>query len=907
MAATERGDQSLGRWSTAGIWGGVFAGVVDAASTIARGVGGLPIGKAGWLIALDAGVLAALGLVAGALVGLAARLRASRLRAGGGRWWVVLPEIAAAALALPLLVVDARAMFAGHKAAALPGHGLVSAALVVLGLVAVVFSTRRYRFRLEASAGGGAWLVLLAAACAAQAINLLVLVRLYAWFHGTLALVTVVLAIAAFRLRPGAGRRWRTRRVVALVALAGAAGWALAMLPRSQILRFAVHERTAIAGPLLGVLPAGLRGRTVPALPRSALAADHPPLPDGPHRRDANLLIVTIDALRADHVGAYGYSRAITPNIDALAAGATRFARAYAQAPHTSFSVTSMLTGKYFATLARVAPGEFHEPISSIVRTYGWRTAAFFPPAVFYIDSEKLKAYADNNFGFEYVKFEYLDAQRRVDQIIRYYDEVRPAKALVWVHFFEPHEPYQTHDGFDRGPGDIDRYDSEIAYVDDALGRLLTYVRARRPNTIVVLTADHGEEFDEHGGRYHGSTLYEEQLRVPLLVAVPGITPAVVAHPVQLVDVAPTLLNIVDIPVPARMRGTDLGPWLARPPAAEQWLPPAFAEVNDQRAVITPDEKLICDLRAGFCAYYDLAADPGERRNLADDRPARLAALRARLDDWIEDHVALEPLPVAERSPAGLDPPPRAIERGRLADVGAAGSLAALLASDAPLAARREAGRLLAALPAQPSTAAALAGAAADPDPEIAAWAAVGAARLGVAAARARVQALVAAPTTEPVLRARGALALLALPGADGAAFAVLGARLHPCDDVPLCRDIILAFGRARDRRAAPFLLAALPEVQNRRELVVALGEIGDRSARDALVDRLESDEYVPVRVEAARALAKLGDARVAPALERAARREGEPAVAAAAEEAARTLRGRRQPASAVDSRSQSR
>jgi HEAT repeat protein len=198
---------------------------------------------------------------------------------------------------------------------------------------------------------------------------------------------------------------------------------------------------------------------------------------------------------------------------------------------------------------------------------------------------------------------------------------------------------------------------------------------------------------------------------------------------------------------------------------------------------------------------------------------------------------------------------------------------------------------------------AALGVAAADSDTVLASWAAVGGARLGNAAARTRVQALVASPDTEPVLRVRGALALLAL--GDRAGLSFLGERLSPCADVALCRDIIAAFSQARDRRAAPFLIRALPEVQNRREMVVALAEIGDRSARDALMDRVESDEYVPVRIEAARALAKLGDGRVAPALERIARRESEPTVAAAAAEAARALRSGQ--TTAVDLRSQSR
>src|SRR4029079_11997096 len=111
---------------------------------------------------------------------------------------------------------------------------------------------------------------------------------------------------------------------------------------------------------------------------------------------------------------------------------------------------------------------------------------------------------------------------------------------------------------------------------------LIRAVRKRRPNTVIVLAADHGEEFDEHGGRYHGSTLYDEQLRVPLIISIPGIPSHVVDGPVELLDVAPTLLNLLDIPVPVRMRGTDLGPRLGVAGAAAGAAPAAVRRARDK-------------------------------------------------------------------------------------------------------------------------------------------------------------------------------------------------------------------------------------------------------------------------------------------------------------------------------------
>jgi arylsulfatase A-like enzyme len=889
-------------WVGAGLGAGLALGLLDAGTAIRAGIGGLTPAHAVRLGLLAASLLAVMGGLAGALVAALGRsLRPPSLEAPpSGRVAAV-----AALVASPLVFYDAFALFAGPKASRVPAHGAISVAVGLAVLAGVFGAAREFAAQLARTRAGrgrvGARLVsaaLVVLALAAHGANRVVLPRLYPWFHLTLALLTGALALAGAGLFSAS--RVRTRRALAPVVAAAVAavvglGLALFALADSPVLRYAAHERTALTSLALRALPAAVERRVGASAAHGPAAPALPPLPEGPRRPDADVLLITIDALRADHVGAYGYPRATTPNIDRLAAHGVRFSRAYSQAPHTSFSVASMLTGKYFPTLARLAPGEKHAPIAEVLRTYGWRTAAFYPPAVFYVDAAKTKTYAETNFGFEYVKFEYIDAERRADQVLAYYDQIKPTKSFVWIHFFEPHEPYETHAGFGFGAGDVDRYDSEIAYTDAAVGRLVAETRKRRPNTVVIVAADHGEEFDEHGGRYHGSTLYEEQLHVPLVVSVPGLRPGVVGDQVQLIDVTPTVLTLLDIPVPARMRGTDLGPWLATPPAPDARLPPAFAEVEDRRAVIYRDEKLLCDLRWGFCAYYDLAADPGEKHNLAEEKPARAAALRALLDDWLDGHVRLEPLLARGASNPDGGPVPRAIERGRLGDLMAAPELATLMNGDAPLPQRREAAQLLVGLPARRETAAALSRASSDSDAQLAAWASVGAVRLGDAAARGRVRALVTAPAEADAgapaatsLRVRAALALADV--GDPTGVPVLGASLDRCDDVLICRFIILALGKLRDRRAVPALLQHLPEVQNRREMVDALGDIGDPAARDALVERLRGDEYVPVRVQAAVALAKLRDRGALPALERTAKHDTEPTVVAAAREAARAL-----------------
>jgi arylsulfatase A-like enzyme/HEAT repeat protein len=714
-----------------------------------------------------------------------------------------------------------------------------------------------------------------------------VLPRLYAWFHLTLR-VGVVLALAlAFRFWRGpevGGRR------VGVLLLAGVvlAGGGLAAVRSSHTLLFLGHERTQLLATGLGLVPLPAPRRRPVATGGGQVAQTAlPPLPEGPKRPNADVVLITVDALRADHVGAYGYKRPTTPNIDALAARGVRFERAYAQAPHTSFSMTSLLTGKYYPTMTRIGPSDGQDTLPLYLRRYAWKTAAFYPESVFFVQADKLKAYQDSKFQFEYVREETLDAHAQMSEIAKFFELEKPARAFLWVHFFEPHEPYEKHPAHDFGNGDRDRYDSEIAYTDAAIGRLMEYLNKHRPGAIVILTADHGEEFDEHGNRYHGTTLYDEQIRVPLIISVPGVPPHVVRGPVELVDLAPTVLALLDIPVPVRVRGHDLGPWLTSPPAPDDRLRFAFAEVDEHRMVASARDKLICNVVKGFCAHYDLATDPGERRNLAESQPERVAALRGELDAWLTAHAEFEGGAGAAQGGEGAGPLPEAIERARLGDTRAAPALAALVSDEgAALPVRREAARLLATvLPPQPPTAASLRAARAAADPELRGWAAVAGARLGDAAAAPVLREVVAGVQgkASPVQAHAG---LMLAERKDAAAVPALIAVLSDCTDVALCRRALASLGALGDRRATRPLLDHLDSVMIRRDVVAALAELADPAAVPTLAERLASDEYVPVRAGAAVALGRIGGPEARAALQSARKREQEATVKAAIDQA---------------------
>ncbi len=270
-------------------------------------------------------------------------------------------------------------------------------------------------------------------------------------------------------------------------------------------------------------------------------------------------MLITIDTLRADRIGAYGYQAARTPAIDALAARGTRFERAYATAPITLTSHASMLSGRY-----PPGHGARHNGLQVKADTpllaerfsaAGFATAAFvgaFP--------------LDRRFGLARGFATYGDAMPRaaghilnersgravVGDAIAWMATHRAkrdasnqiGRFFLWVHLFEPHAPYGA-------PGDPRpvpaRYDDEIAETDRQVGRLLDELKGELETTAVVLTADHGEAFGEHGEIAHSVFVYDTTLQVPLIVAGPGVGRHVAATAVSLVDLAPTLARLAGI------------------------------------------------------------------------------------------------------------------------------------------------------------------------------------------------------------------------------------------------------------------------------------------------------------------------------------------------------------------------
>lgn len=365
-----------------------------------------------------------------------------------------------------------------------------------------------------------------------------------------------------------------------------------------------------------------------------------------------NLVLVTVGALRPDHLGAHGYGRPTSPVIDAFAAEAVVFDAAYSASSRMAPALGALLSGRYPSELWRDGGhdpvyGERNVFLAEILAEKGYRTAAF--PSHWYFERRPGAPGLSQGFA---VWQPYAAERGRMDEMptaetvvlsaVEYLQraEVDAARPFfVWLHLYDPQPAYIEHLEVPRfGDDTVARYDHEIRYVDTWLGYLFETLarRADAGRTVVVLTADQGEVFVD-GERVAAPGMAEGRLRVPLVVRVPGLSARRVAARVGLVDVAPTLLDLAgvrpgDPARPAALRGETLLPLLGGHGRAARWV---FAELprgpygGEELAWWVGDDKLRFE-RGGW-RLFDLAVDPGERVDRAWAEAAEVARLRTRL------------------------------------------------------------------------------------------------------------------------------------------------------------------------------------------------------------------------------------------------------------------------------------
>jgi arylsulfatase A-like enzyme len=374
---------------------------------------------------------------------------------------------------------------------------------------------------------------------------------------------------------------------------------------------------------------------------------------------DANVLVIMIDTLRADRLGVAGYQRdgrSLTPRLDQLVGEGAWFTRAYAQSSNTPRSMPSFMASRYPSMVAvddhyknypRIADDNvllFEALQAAGYRTLGYSSHFYFRPERNFTQGFDLY---DNEGALDIAPSNKdIAAPRIVPKVIASLDELGRTgqRFAMWVHLFEPHSTYMVHDGYpitERGTaGLIQKYDYEIAYTDVWVGKILDALAASglAERTLVVVVSDHGEAFGVHtfAGQkmfFHGQTLYDELLRVPLIVRAPGAAPVRSDAVVQLLDVAPTILDAVGAPIPEGFQGRSLVPALRGEPLAPR---PAYAELipypnwkHEARAVVSPDGrwKLFDRISDGKKELYDLVADPEERTDLFRKERATAEAL----------------------------------------------------------------------------------------------------------------------------------------------------------------------------------------------------------------------------------------------------------------------------------------
>jgi arylsulfatase A-like enzyme len=698
------------------------------------------------------------------------------------------------------------------------------------------------------------------AALLCELANRFVLVRLYPAFHAGLSVITLSAGVLGVLVLlpdpPGVRQRAWVLALVALVPLLLAVPASARRLSHFDNFRLVLTESAPLGGQAVAL---AARVAPPPSFDEEPTCEDPGACIDrvtgAPSTRTLDLrgrdvLLVTVDALRADHVGAYGYPRPTTPNLDRFAREGAVFERAYTPTPHTSYAVTSLMTGKYMRPLLLQGMGLDSDTWAGLLRKYGYRTAAFYPPAVFFIDAARFEPFIARSLDFEYRWVEFAEGATRLGQVERYLADAGAHQPLfVWVHLFSPHEPYEPHAEHAFGDRDIDRYDAEIAHADATLGKIAAAFLARRPRGVVIVTADHGEEFGDHGGRYHGTSVYEEQVRVPLVVWAPGvISPRRVKEPVSLIDLLPTVLSGMDIPRPPRLRGRDLGPLLAGVTPPGDGL--AYAETDEQSLVASKDLRLVCARRLGACRLFDLGTDPEQRRDVATERGAERDALRAKAREIGASHGRFE-LGGLRAEGKGWPPP---IRRAIAGDGDTAPELAELL-DDADVGVRRKAAELLFELRRPESATALRLALAREEDSEARSWQALALTRLGQGAP------LVAELATGQDRRfARlAALSLGEVGDKRGEALLIDWWRDAPNRDFERSRQILDVLAALRSKDALFPLLQTLPDVRLRPYIARALAKIGDDAAVSPLLKAFAEERLSSTRVALAEALVDLG------------------------------------------------
>jgi arylsulfatase A-like enzyme/Tfp pilus assembly protein PilF len=386
----------------------------------------------------------------------------------------------------------------------------------------------------------------------------------------------------------------------------------------------------------------------------SAFLLSMPPKPHSEPKNssDFNILLITLDTTRADHLGCYGYEKTKTPNLDTLARNGVRFANAYSQVPLTLPSHCSIMTGTY-PLYHQVHNNGFYYlgpenlTLANLLKKSGFKTAAFV--SSFTLDSRFGIAQGFDLYDDKFQDEEILKnfrSERKADKLFAsfspWFDENFNQKFFCWVHFYDPHLPYDPPSPF-KEEFDDKPYDGEIAFVDFVLGKILDKFREKNilDKTLLIVAGDHGEALGERREVDHGLFLYDNTLKVPLVFYAEKELPGgvVVSSRVRLIDILPTILDLLRISIPKEVQGTSLLPYITGqkkddlPSYIETYFPRENFGWSGLQGLIDSEWKFI---RAPRPELYYLKNDPREESNIFQKERAISRAEAEKLGDLIK-------------------------------------------------------------------------------------------------------------------------------------------------------------------------------------------------------------------------------------------------------------------------------
>jgi choline-sulfatase len=354
------------------------------------------------------------------------------------------------------------------------------------------------------------------------------------------------------------------------------------------------------------------------ATPRP-LASPRPP-------KDCNVILLSIDSLRADMPWA-GYPRPIAPRLTELEKKAVSFSRAYSVSSYTSMSLGGLLAGRLPSELHRSGYffGTYRDDVffprllqKEGIHTTGVMAHMYFKSAGFDRGFDDWKIVPGITFDPSTDREITSPKSEQIAEQLLGDPAMETRRFFFWAHFLDPHDVYMRHEGIDWGKGSRDRYDGEVTFTDQYIGKLLDFIAGKpwASRTVIIVTSDHGEEFGEHNMTRHGFEIWETLVHVPLMVVAPGAQPRKIDVPHSNIDLAPTILEFFGVPADRSFEGKSLvdeiygGPSEARDVVVDL---PATSDNAKRRALVEGNEKLICFDDDNYCKLYDLQKDPLER------------------------------------------------------------------------------------------------------------------------------------------------------------------------------------------------------------------------------------------------------------------------------------------------------